>query len=99
MSVDRDDRDAIHPLSRRFLFIETQGFKTFVFIALAIATLGLAAIDFAFHRHAYFDFEGWRGFYALVGFVSFSFAVLCGWPLRRLLGRPENYYGGGDEDA
>jgi hypothetical protein len=32
------------------------------------------------------------GFHALFGFLAFAFAVLSGWPLGRLLRRPEDYY-------
>lgn len=37
-------------------------------------------------------------FYALVGFVSFSFIVLVGQHLRRVLMRPEGYYDGADAE-
>lgn len=99
MSENREDINAVHPFARRFLFLETKGFKTFVFFALLIGSIALIAADLIIHRHAYFTFEGWRGFHAFYGFLAFTFAVLCGWPLRRLLGRSENYYGGSDDDA
>ena len=36
--------------------------------------------------------ESLPGFYGLFGFGAFSLAVLSGWPLGRLLRRPERYY-------
>ncbi|MEE2897293.1 MAG: hypothetical protein VX815_02375 [Gemmatimonadota bacterium] len=45
--------------------------------------------------------EGWFGFYAVYGFISFWFLVLLAKPMRKLLIRSEDYYEGdeGAEDA
>ncbi len=51
------------------------------------------------HAHAAPEMESVRGFYALFGFAAFAFVVLTGWPLRRLLARPETYYGDEGDDA
>ena len=64
----------------------------FVFIAIAVLSAGLFVADFAVHRHEYIHLAEFKGFYALFGFAAFGLVVLSGWPLRRLLGRPENYY-------
>lgn len=77
-----------------FLFGWTRSPKAgpFVLIALGLLGLFLAGLDFVLHRHSKFALEAAYGFYALFGFLAFSFVVLMGWPLRRLLGRPEDYY-------
>ena len=53
----------------------------------------LFVVDLFVHRHAYFDFEASSGFYAIAGFFSFAIIVLLAGQLRRLIKRPENYYG------
>ena len=70
----------------------------FVLVGLGLLGLLLAALDFVMHRHAKFTLEAAYGFYALFGFLAFSFVVLMGWPLRHLLGRPEGYYDGGSSE-
>lgn len=62
----------------------------------AICALLLVA-DVVFHfvgdKHVHFDIESWPGFYALVGFVSYVGLVLSAKQLRKLVKRPEDYYG------
>lgn len=98
MTPGRDD-DKIHPLARRFLFLDSPKFRGRVLYALGAAAILLALADLVVGRHAIFPFEGLAGFHAVFGFVAFAFVVLCGWPLRRLLGRREDYYGEGEEDV
>lgn len=95
----RDDDQSVHPISRRLSFLDGRMFRNRVGVALGLAALGLAAVDLFHHRHEIFEFEGVIGFYALFGFLAFGLVVLSGWPLRDLLGKPETYYRGDDEDA
>ena len=64
----------------------------YTFIAIAVLSALLFGADFLVHRHEYLHIAEFPVFYALFGFASFAFVVLSGWPLRKLLGRPENYY-------
>ncbi len=64
----------------------------FVFVFVAVLCAALFLVDFAVDRHEYIHLAEFPGFYALFGFAAFGGVVLSGWPLRRLLGRPENYY-------
>jgi hypothetical protein len=50
--------------------------------------------DFFYHKHIHFSPEGWFGFYALFGFLSYSFIVLAGWVWRSIVMRKEDYYDG-----
>jgi len=84
--------DAIHPVARYFLWLESPAVKAGFLFAIGIASIGLGALDFIHHRHEYVSWAEWHGFYAWFGFASFAFAVLMGWPLRALLGRKEDYY-------
>ena len=43
--------------------------------------------------HHGFAFESWPGFYALFGFIACVALVLSAKELRKLLMRPEDYYG------
>jgi hypothetical protein len=66
--------------------------------ALLAVGLLLVASDFVFLRRGYFPLETIPGFHALFGFLAFSAAVLCGWPLGRWLRRPEAFYDRPSED-
>ncbi len=94
------DDAGIHPLSKRLLFLDSPRFKRrMLWVLLALVMVATAA-GFAIERHPHFWFEErFAPFHAVFGFVAFSFAVICGWPLRHLVGRPENYYSPNDDDA
>ena len=93
------DRDSIHPIARRLSFIEAASFGPRLTLVMAVLFAALVVTDVVHHRHEIFTWEGVWGFHAWFGFAAFTFVVLMGWPLRRLLSRPETYYGEGDEDA
>jgi len=88
------DDDHIHPLSRRFLWLADEkvvkGFIWLPAIGLAVSiALGLH-YDFPEKHKALWDFFGSWG---LIGFMAYSFVVLCAKPLFAMLARQENYYG------
>lgn len=64
-----------------------------VFYALVAVCIVLTVADFMVHKHTHFAFEEWPLFYALVGFVSYVSLVFTAKGLRKILMRPENYYG------
>lgn len=59
----------------------------------------LFVVDFVVHRHAYAPNEDTPGFYALTGFLAFSFIVLGATALRWLIARPEDYYAPNSVDS
>jgi len=62
-------------------------------VALLIAACAaLALADPFIHKHGHFASESWFGFHAWFGFLAFSFVILAGRFLRRLLMRDEDYY-------
>lgn len=75
------------PSTRRAIWI--------ILIGLCVA-FGLAG--FIIDTHGYFPVEDFGLFYALFGFAVFSFIVLAGQHLRKILMRPEDYYGDYDDD-
>ena len=73
-----------------------------VYTLYAICALLLIA-DLLYTKHVHFAFEGWFGFFPLVGFAAYLFIVMSAKLLRRLIARPEDYYErkqrGGSNDA
>lgn len=89
-----------HPLSvLLFSWMRSQAFARGLLIVLAIVCAGLAAMDFVLHRHAKSVIEGLPGFFGVYGFAAFALAVLSGWPLGKLLRRPEDYYTRDEKEA
>ena len=88
----------IHPLMKALASVlEAPGFGHRLTTALAVVFVGLAVFDIIHPRQAQFAGEGIWGFHVVFGFLAFAVVVLMGWPLRRLLSRPEDYYDeGGD---
>ena len=52
-----------------------------------LVVAGLFLVD-----HTHFSWETWPGFYGVYGFLAFTFAVLAGKQLRKVLMRDEGYY-------
>lgn len=96
MSAGFDD-GVMHPIARRLRFILAPGFGRVLMYLFGAVFFALAAVDLVHHRHELFSWEGFAGFHAWFGFLAFSFVVIMGWPLGRLLSRPENYYAEDDE--
>ena len=55
----------------------------------------LVLLDFVVHRHNVHRWEDLFAFYPLYGFVGIWILVLIAKAMRRVLMRPEDYYGGG----
>lgn len=74
---------------------DTKVFRRALIGALFIAALVAAAAGFLpqFRKdHPHFAVENLGAFFALFGFLAFSFIVLAGQHLRRLVARREDYY-------
>ncbi|WP_144395306.1 hypothetical protein [Pleionea sediminis] len=52
----------------------------------------LVAVDFIYHKHPYFSFDGTFGFYPIFGFIAYCFIVFSAKLLRRFVKRDEDYY-------
>ena len=39
----------------------------------------LDLLDIGYHKHGHYGAEGWLGFYAIFGFIAYSFIVGAGW--------------------
>jgi hypothetical protein len=91
--------DAVAPLGKRFLWVDTTSGVNRLIIGLIILCVILFVIDFIYHRHVKVPYEGLYGFYAIAGFVSFTLIVLGARLLRVLIRRDENYYAPHGVDA
>ncbi|MEZ5939559.1 MAG: hypothetical protein R3C52_15275 [Hyphomonadaceae bacterium] len=82
-----------HPLSvLLFAPLRTpQGHRAIVIGLSAICAL-LVILGFVVPLIAHNELERIPAFYAAFGFAAFALAVLSGWPLGRLLRRPEGFY-------
>lgn len=97
MTPETDQPDDMHPVSRMlFGWVEAKNTGRYIFWGIAALSAILLIIDLFVHRHSYNGVESLLGLYGWYGFLAFSLVVLAGWPLGKLLRRPENYYG--DED-
>ena len=64
-----------------------------VLYGLGIICLVLLVIDFFRDRHGVYDVEHWPLFFCLFGFAIYWLLILAAKQLRRLIERPEDYYG------
>lgn len=88
------DDDKMHPAAKiLFGWVGFKNIGNIIFYGLAILSVVLIVIDLMMSRHDKVDFASNYGFYAFYGFAAFSFVVLMGHPLGKLLRRDENYYG------
>lgn len=82
-----------HPLSV-LLFSWMRG-KLFIRIFMSgLAALGavLIALEAVLSNRSVTSITNVPGFFGMLGFVAFAIVVLSGWPLGKLLRRPEDYY-------
>lgn len=91
--------ESLSPLARAFLWVESEAKIKLAILILAGVCALLFVLDFVVHRHSYAPNEGTPGFYALTGFLAFSFIVLGSGALRWLIARSEDYYSPKSVDA
>lgn len=61
----------------------------YILIFLCIASFGL---EYTYEKHAYFEIESYKGFYAVYGFIVFSALIFIATLLRRIIKVRENFY-------
>lgn len=98
MADDAENETKMHPAARWMLFLEKDRNLVRIIMGLAVICALLFLGDIVYHRHAKFDAEETWGFYAVFGFLAFSFIILSTKYLKMLIARPDNYYGEGAVD-
>lgn len=82
-----------HPLSvLLFSWMRTKRFRAGVLIGLGALGAMLIGFEIVLAFKPIKDVTSVPGFYGIFGFLAFGLAVLSGWPLGKLLRRPEDYY-------
>ncbi len=99
MSAATPPADKTPWIVRRLSFLDAPKFRGAMVFVLGALTLVLFGVDFVHERHEDAEMAERWGFYVIVGAVTFAVIALAGWPLARLLGRPHDYYGDGDDDG
>lgn len=73
-------------------FFDKPSTRKAVWIILIVLCAGFALAGLVLDMHGYFPVEEFGLFYGIFGFAVFSFIVLVGQHLRKILMRPEDYY-------
>lgn len=82
-----------HPLSiLLFSWMRGKLFPKVLAVLLGLIGVGAIGLEAWLAAKPIKDATSVPGFYGFFGFVAFALAVLSGWPLGRLLRRPEDYY-------
>jgi hypothetical protein len=85
-----------HPLSvLLFSWMRTAVFYRAFMAALlgaGVLLITFEAVRLIDSPRTYLSLHNLPGFFGVFGFLAFSFAVLSGWPLGKLLRRPDDYY-------
>lgn len=85
--------DYMHPVSTRlFGWVAHPRIGSRILITVLSISLLLLVTDIFVHRHEYLTVSESFGFYGFWGFGAFTFVVLMGWPLGKLLRRSEDFY-------
>ncbi len=63
-----------------------------LWIGLSVACVALLVADLVIHKHGYFGFDEWFGFYAGAGLIATLGITVLGWIFRFPLTRAEDYY-------
>lgn len=82
----------IHPAARLFLWLDDPKVKAATVYVFGGLTIGLLVLEMIIPQFSAAKWEDALGVYEVEGFIGLFFAALIGWPLRRLLGRPDDYY-------
>lgn len=94
-----DDPKRLHPVGAKLLWVEDDANIVKMIIGLSILCVLLFLADIVAGRYPYFAVEGLFGFYAIYGFIAFSFIVIATKYLKRIIGRREDYYAPDAVDA
>lgn len=92
-SAQERERAEAHPLAVPFLFLGRKGVKdNFIYVAL-LGVIVTTILGFKYPLDHPTPFDVVPASWAWIGFLSYTFLVLCAKPLFKLLARPETYYG------
>jgi hypothetical protein len=94
MSDDKNSKESVKPLgSILFNWLDYKHSSRIIISVLVVSCIGLGLSDFIYHRHGHFHVEEFPGFFAIYGFLMFSFIIFGATLLRVFIKRKEDYYG------
>jgi len=99
MSAKNDNPDTYPALGRALNWVDQPGNPTKIFYALAVACVLIFLAGFTYTPYGEVAAEKIPGFFAVYGFVMFSFIIFAVRLLRIILKRPEDYYSPKSIDA
>ena len=80
--------------SKNFLsWLEDPKKAQILILIFVIFCVGLFFADFFYERHPHFSADKVFGFYAIYGFLMFTFIIFASKALRMLVMKKENFYG------
>ena len=94
MSDSKNSKEDVKPFgSIMFSWLEYKNSPPLIIGALVVICIILGLSDFIYHRHGHFDIEEFPAFFAIYGFIMFSFIIFGATVLRFFTKRKEDYYG------
>jgi len=82
----------VHRENKEDFFDKPKNIKGLFLLFCAMLLLSIVA-EFFVHKHVFFEWEEWPGFYAALGFMAFVLLILIAkYILRPIAQRKENYY-------
>jgi len=77
---------------KEYFFDKPKNIRSLFVLFCGLLALSLAG-EFFIHKHVFFEWEEWPGFYAAFGFVAFvALIVVAKYILRPIVQRKEDYY-------
>lgn len=98
-ATSKSDLEQLPALGRALQWVDKPGSATLLFWLLAVLCAVLTLLDFAYVKHEKVLMANTFGFYAVFGFLAFTFIIFAAKALRLIIRRPEDYYGEQDINA
>lgn len=89
----RKELTALPLISRLLLWTDGSRAIIGIIVVIGLICVGLAGYDFLHRRHVSFDIEETPAIYGAFGFIIYGAIVFLAKGLRRLIARPEDFYG------
>lgn len=88
-----DNPSKYPPLGRALMWVDKPRSANTIIRALAIACGLLFLADFTYEKYGHLTAEYIPGFFGVYGFVMFAALIIAARTLRKVIKRPEDYYG------
>ena len=87
------DSSADYPkLGKLISWVDKPGSNQKIFYILILLCIASFGLEWTYEKHAYFEIESYKGFYAFYGFIVFSVLIFIATLLRKIVKVRENFY-------